>query len=124
MTEKYEQQLAIEKLNKEIIENIIATTTPEDFINFYLTHNRKETMEEYGLRTVKQLIKVLKLFNYDFSKPKPSKFKGKQAARSHESYIAGGAKSAVTQKENWKNKSDFEKQQFSEKQKLSHSSPD
>lgn len=121
MTDKYKQQLEIEKLNKEIIDNIIATVKPDDFIEFYLQHNQKETMVRYGIRTVKQLTKILKLFNYDFSKPKPSRFRGKSAARSHESYLAGGLKSAATQKENWQNKSEEEKEAWSIKQSIAHS---
>lgn len=122
MTEKYAKQLEIEKINKAIIENILATVKPNEFINFYLCHNQKETMANYGLRTIKQLIKVLKLFNYDFSTQKPSKFKGKTAARSHESYVAGGLKSSNTQKKNWSHKSDEELEAWSKKQAKAHSS--
>lgn len=117
----YEEQLKIEQLNKEIINNIINTVMPEDFINFYLYHNQKETMAEYGLRTVKQLTKILTIFNYDFSKPKPSKFKGKQAVRSHESYLAGGKKSSDKQKQAWKNKTEEEKSAWAIKQQKTHS---
>lgn len=99
MSEKYQKQLEIEKLNKEIIQNILNTVKSEDFIHFYLYHTQQETLAEFGLRNTKQLTKILKLFNYDFSKPKPSKFKGKTAARTHESYLLGGKKSSVTQKE-------------------------
>ncbi len=122
MTDKYAKQLEIEKLNKEIINKIMAEVTAEEFINFYIYHNQKETLEHFGLRTTKQLTKVLKLFNYDFSKPKPSKFKGKPAARSHESYLLGGQKSAKTQKQNWENKSEEEKEAWSAKQAAAHSS--
>jgi hypothetical protein len=118
----YEEQLKVEELNKQIIKNIVDNVDASTFINFYLQHNQKETMSEFGLRTIKQLTKVLKLFNYDFSKPKPSKFKGKPAARSHESYIAGGEKSSKTQKALWAGKSEEEKQAWSDKQKIAHSS--
>ena len=121
MSEKYEQQKAIEELNKQIIQNIITTVGREAFLAFYAIHNQKETMAEFGLRTTKQLTKVLKLFGYDFSTPKQSKFKGKPAARSHESYIAGGHKSAATQKEHWEAKSDEEKADWRAKQKEAHS---
>lgn len=120
-SEAYNKQLEIEKLNKNIIQNILDTVKPTDFIEFYLYHNQKETMAEYGLRTTKQLVKVLKLFNYDFSKPKPSKFKGKAAARSHESYLLGGKKSSTTQKANWEAKTEDEKEAWSIKQSLAHS---
>lgn len=123
MTDKYAKQLEIEKLNKEIINKIITEITAEDFINFYISHNQKETLEHFGIRTTKQLTKVLKLFNYDFSKPKPSKFKGKSAARSHESYLLGGQKSAETQKQNWENKSEEEKEAWSIKQSIAHTNP-
>lgn len=116
----YEEQCNIERLNKQIIQNIIDTVRPEDFITFYREHNQQETMAEYGLRTTKQLVKILKLFNYDFSQPKPSRFKGKQSARSHESYIAGGKKSSVTQKASWAAKSDEEKEAWAIKQSIAH----
>ena len=116
----YEKQRQIETLNSQIRQKILIEVPAENFINFYLYHNQKETMEEFGIRTVKELTKILKDFNYDFSKQKPSKFKGKKAARSHESYLAGGKKSAETQKTAWANKSDMEKEAWSEKQKIAH----
>ena len=116
----YEEQLQIEQLNKEIINKIITDVDPKDFINYYIYHTQKETLEYYNIRNTKQLTKILTLFGYDFSKPKPSKFKGKKAARSHESYIAGGQKSAQTQKTNWQNKSIEEKEAWSIKQSLAH----
>ena len=116
----YQEQLEIEKLNKEIINNIINTVPKEDFIDFYINHTRSETCEKFNLRNTKQLVKVLKLFNYDFSTKKPSKFKGKKSPRSHASYINGGKKSAETQKANWKSKTDNEKAVWSEKQKIAH----
>ena len=116
----YQEQLEIEKLNKEIINNIINTVPKEDFIDFYINHTRSETCEKFNLRNTKQLVKVLKLFNYDFSTKKPSKFKGKKSPRSHASYINSGKKSAETQKANWKSKTDNEKAAWSEKQKIAH----
>lgn len=116
----YEEQLKIEELNRQIIQNIVDNVGAEKFINFYLEHNQKETMIEFGIRTTKQLTKILKLFNYDFSKPKPSRFKGKPAVRSHDSYVAAGKKSAATQKASWRNKSKEEKLAWSEKQKAAH----
>jgi hypothetical protein len=62
-------------------------------------------MTEYNIRTVKQLTKILKHFNYDFSFKKALN-KGKPATRSHESYINGGKKSSKTQKTAWENKTD------------------
>ena len=63
MTEKYAKQLEIETLNKKIINDIINSISAEDFINFYIYHNQKETLEHFGIRTTKQLTKILKLFN-------------------------------------------------------------
>lgn len=120
----YEEQQQTERLNKQIFDNIVKTVKAKEFIDYYITHNQKEALEHFGLRTTKQLTKVLKLFNYDFSKPKPSKFKGKAAARSHESYLTGGQKSAETQKQNWQNKSEEEKEAWSKKQAEAHSSAD
>lgn len=116
----YDEQLQIEKVNKEIIENIISTIPPEEFINYYLVHNQKETCEQYELRNIKQLTKILKIFNYDFSTHKPSKFKGKTAARDHESYVAGGKKSSNTQKQHWQEKSEDEKKAWAIKQSIAH----
>lgn len=120
MTEKYLKQLELEKLNKEIFDRITAEIPVEDFIDFYLNHNKKETLEYYNIRTEKLLRKILEFFNYDFTKPKPSKFRGKSACRSHESYVNAGKKSAETQKQHWAAKSEDEKKAWSEKQKVSH----
>ena len=115
----YEEQQKIEQINKQILNNIIESVSKEEFISFYQSHNRKETMQKYGIRTGKQLTKILKIFNYDFSFHK-SLNKGKPATRSHESYVSAGKKSAETQKQNWTNKSDLEKKEWSDKQKKSH----
>lgn len=117
----YEEQLKIEKLNKQIIQKIINENRPEEFINFYTDHTQKETIEHFGLRNVKQLRKILEIFEYDFSKPKPSHFKGKKAARSHESYIEGGKKSRQTQKGSWAQKTEEEKETWSQKMAKAHS---
>ena len=114
-------QKTAEKINKDIIKNIIRTVTPQDFISYYITHNQKETCAAYGLRNIKQLTKVLKIFNYDFSKSKPSLYKNKPAARSHESYIAAGKKSSETQKLHWNGKTEEEKQAWKAKQSAAHS---
>ena len=114
----YEEQLQIEALNRQIMQNILENVGAEKFINFYLEHNQKETMEEFGIRTIQQLRKILAIFNYDFSKPK--RLKGRNATRSHESYVEAGKKSAATQKANWAAKSEEEKQAWSDKQKVAH----
>lgn len=120
MTEKYLKQLELEKLNKEIFDRITVEVSANDFIDFYVNHNKKETLEYYNIRTEKLLRKILEFFNYDFTKPKPSKFKGKSACRSHESYVNAGKKSAETQKQHWAEKSEDEKKAWSEKQKVGH----
>ena len=122
ISEKYQKQLEAEKRNKEIINKILTECTKESFINFYRNHTQKETLEFYKIPNLKILRKILEQFGYDFSIPKPSKFKGKAAARSHESYLKGGQKSAETQKKSWENKTDKEKQLRSAKMKDSHSS--
>ena len=86
----YREQQQIELLNKQILDTIISAVSAEEFIEYYIYHNQKETLEHFGLRNVKQLRKILEYFNYDFTKPKPSKFKGKASARSHESYVEAG----------------------------------
>lgn len=122
ISEKYQKQLELEKRNKGIIEKIITENTAEDFISFYRVHTQKETLEAYNIPNLKILRKILEKFNYDFSIPKQSKFKGKKAVRSHESYVNGGKKSSETQKESWKNKSQDEVDEWKQKMKNSHSS--
>ena len=122
ISEKYQKQLELEKRNKGIIEKIITENAAEDFINFYRVHTQKETLEAYNIPNLKILRKILEKFNYDFSIPKQSKFKGKKAVRSHESYVNGGKKSSETQKESWKNKSQDEVDEWKQKMKDSHSS--
>ena len=51
MTEKYAKQLEIEKLNKIIIDNILNNVPAEDFIDFYIYHNQKDTLEHFVLIT-------------------------------------------------------------------------
>jgi hypothetical protein len=117
---QYQEQLQVEQLNKQIFNNIISTVSAKDFIEYYTYHTQAETLEHFGLRTLKQLRKTLEYFNYDFSQPKPSKFKGKAAARSHESYVEAGKKSAVTQRASWANKSEEEREAWSKKQSEAH----
>lgn len=123
-SEKYQKQLEVEKRNKAIIEKIITENSRDDFINFYRVHTQTETLKYFNIPNLKILRRILEKFSYDFSIPKPSKFKGKKAARSHESYIKGGEKSAKTQKEHWQNKSEEEKQAWSNKMKVVHSTED
>jgi hypothetical protein len=115
----YEEQLAVEQENKAIFKQITETVSAESFIDFYKTHNQQETLDFYGIRNIKQLKKILTHFNYDFSFKKGLN-KGKPAARSHESYVAGGKKSSETQKRNWENKTDEEKEAWSIKQSIAH----
>jgi hypothetical protein len=115
-------QKDIENFNKKTFTTITENVAPKEFINYYISHTQKETCEYFGINGVRQLTKILKTFNYDFSKRKPSKFKGKSATRSHESYINGGKKSSETQKNNWAKKSKEEKDARKEKQAQAHSS--
>ena len=46
ISEKYAKQLQIEKLNKQIMQNIIDTISAEEFINYYVYHTQKETLEK------------------------------------------------------------------------------
>lgn len=115
----YEQQQKIEQLNKNLFNQITTQVPAEEFIQYYKTHTQKETLSKYGIRTVKQLTKLLKHFNYDFSFKK-SLNKGKPSTRSHENYVAAGRKSSETQKEAWRNKSQQEKQAWAIKQSIAH----
>ena len=120
----YNEQLQIQELNKNIINNILAKYTNAEVNEYYFNHTQKESLEYFGLRTIKQLVKLLKLTGYDFSQVKPTfrncnKIENK---RSHESYVMGGKKSAETQKQNWQARTDEEKAAWSNKMKESHSS--
>lgn len=115
----YAEQCQVEQQNKEIFNRIVETIPAEQFINYYKTHNQADTLAFYGIRTTKQLKKILIHFNYDFSFKK-SLNKGKPAVRSHESYVAGGKKSSETQKRNWEKKSDEEKEAWAIKQSIAH----
>ena len=120
----YNEQLQIQELNKNIIDNILAKYTNAEVNEYYFNHTQKESLEYFGLRTTKQLVKLLKLTGYDFSQVKPTfrncnKIENK---RSHESYVMGGKKSAETQKQNWQKRTDEEKAAWSNKMKESHSS--
>lgn len=115
----YEEQLKIEQLNKDTFTLITTKISPEEFIDFYKTHNQKETLAKYNIRTTKVLTKILKHFNYDFSYKKHLN-KGKPATRSHDSYVKGGQKSSETQKKNWEAKSEAEKEAWSIKQSIAH----
>lgn len=116
---KYKRQLEIEKLNNNIAQYII-NNRADELIAFYKTHNRRKTLAHFGIRTEKQLVKILKKLNYDFSFEKHLN-KGKPSPRSHESYIRGGKKSAKTQVNNWQNKSLQEKKRWRELQSKAHS---
>ena len=110
---KYELQLH----NKEIIKNANA----QEVAKFYNEHSYQETIDTFNLETYKNLVRVLKSINYDFSYKKThSVTKGKPSKRSHESYINGGKKSRETQKKNWENKSEEEKSEWSQKMRDSH----
>ena len=113
----YEEQLKIEQQNKEIL----ASIDGEALIEFYKTHNRKETKEKFGIRTDKQLVKALTMFGYDFSIKKALN-KGKPSTRSHESYVEAGKKSSATQQKHWEEKSEEEKKAWSDLQIAAHSS--
>ena len=119
MSEAYDKQLETERLNKEILSK--ALLDKDRLVEFYKTHNRADTRKEFGFRTDKQLVNALTLAGYDFSAPK-SLSKGKPSPRSHESYVAGGRKSAETQKERWQGKSEEEKAAWSKKMADSHAS--
>lgn len=110
---------AAEAKNKDEINKVLQQYTTEQISDYYKTHNKAETAEYFNINQY-VLIQLLKTINYDFSYKKESKFKGKSAARSHESYIAAGQKSAETQKQHWSEKSEEEKLAWSTKQSLAH----
>jgi hypothetical protein len=117
----YEEQLEAEKINKDIVRNIVENGFGHKLIDYYKTHTQKETIEEYRLRNVKVLRRALEAVGFDFEYKKHSNpLKGRKSPRSHESYVTGGAKSSATQKTAWQNKSDEEKRAWSEKQSLAH----
>ena len=112
-------QKELELENKKIVEETLKRK--EELIAFYNEHSYQETLVEFKLKSYKQLKKILVLINYDFSYKRTHPIsKGKPSSRSHESYIEGGKKSGQTQRINWKNKSEEEKQEWSIKQSIAH----
>ena len=112
-------QKEIEKLNKQIIEEI--TKRKDEFLDYYYVHSGKETIEYFNLRNKRQLLILLNLFNYDKErKKKHNVLKGRKSTRSHESYILGGKKSSETQKASWENKTQEEKDAWKQLQIDTH----
>lgn len=117
----YEEQLRAEKENNDIVRRITENDGGGSLIAYYKTHTQKETIDEYNLKSVKVLRKALAASGFDFEyKKRHNPLKGRKSTRSHESYVSGGAKSAVTQKTAWDNKSAEEKEAWSRKQSLAH----
>lgn len=110
----------IEQRNARLVEKITAEFSAENFIKFYTEHTTKEILTYFNIPNEKIVYKILKYFNYDFSKSKPSHFKGKASTRSHESYISGGKKSSETQKQNWDKKNQDEIRTWKNKMSDSH----
>ncbi len=105
--------------NKRIIEETLERG--EELKEYYTNHSYKETIEYFNIKSYKLLKKILILLNYDFNLKKDNPVtKGKPSSRSHESYIEGGKKSGQTQRENWNNKSDKEREEWSLLMKESH----
>lgn len=100
------------------IDKLISIVSKEDLFRFYILENNsfQDTFEHYNItrRHLRQLLNY-----YDISKGKHQKAAFK-ITRSHENYVAGGKKSAETQKQNWKEKSDEEREQWSQKQSAAH----
>lgn len=110
-------QKKLEEQNKQIINE--ALSQGRNILEFYYTHSEKDTIEHFKLKNKKILRKILSQLNYDSSK-KISVLKGKKSSRTHESYVNGGKKSGETQKKNWKNKSQEEKDAWRDFQIESH----
>lgn len=81
----------------------------EKIVEFYSTHSRKETLEHFGISQT-SFYRIIG----DYKKPKEA-IKYNNKGRTHESYVNGGKKSALTQKKNWENKSDTEKKEWAER---------
>ena len=90
-----------------------------DIETYYLVenHSYKDTAEHFDL-PIKRFIGLLKF--YGINKQDAHKIAKAEITRSHESYVNGGKKSGKTQSENWKQKSEEEKQLWREKMKESH----
>ena len=104
------------------IETLKETINKNDLIQYYIIENHSyiETMEHFSLTCRKDL--RLLLTEYKISKDPKMTAKYTKRNRSHESYVNGGKKSSITQKKNWNEKSELEKQLWSDLQKESHSS--
>lgn len=102
----------------DILRNLVCK---EDLIQYYIIDNNSytDTMLHFNLSSRKDLRKLLD--EYGISKNHKQSAKYAVRTRTHESYVLGGKKSADTQKRNWSNKSDDEKQAYSDMQKTAHS---
>ena len=103
------------------IDSLIQIVSKEDLYKYYILENHSflETVSFFNLDNRKHLILLLKYYNIHKDPKMVAKYT--KRTRSHESYIEGGIKSSKTQKENWKSKSQIEKQDYSDKQKKAHS---
>lgn len=95
---------------------IAETIDREDLRSYYRNHLKSDTADHFKV-SEQQLYYILKFYGIK------KDMKG-ISTRTHDSYLEGGKKSSKTQKESWCNKSDREKLEWSEKQKIAHSTQD
>lgn len=99
-TDEIPEGFFIGRLRKELQEEKDAKIiSREELVEYYYEHPRKETAEHFGF-CVRRLTRLLSY--YGIKKPK-DKIEFKKHTRGHESYVAGGVKSAKTQRETWQN---------------------
>lgn len=103
------------------IDTLKIQVNKEDLIQYFIIDNHSfiETMKYFNLPLRNDLVVLLKY--YKIAKTPKQSAKYAKRTRTHESYLEGGKKSALTQKQFWGNKSDKEKKEWSDKQKIAHS---
>lgn len=105
------------------INSLIKVISKQELFNYYVldNHQYNETVEHFKIQPQGLLHSLLKYYN--IKKPRKLISQSRRSlGRDHESYLKGGKKSMLTQKNNWANKSEDEKIAWSKKQQLAHSS--
>lgn len=103
------------------IDSLKRIVSKEMLMNYYIVENHSytDTLAHFNLATRKDLRLLLNLYGIAKDHKKSAKYA--KRSRTHESYVEGGKKSSATQKKNWSEKSESEKQAWSEMQKIAHS---
>lgn len=105
---------------KKKVDDLLKNISKEELIEFYINQNHTfiETLENFKIERNGLLNQLLKI--YGIKKDYKSRVKNNKYKRTHEESLNIGKKSGETQKINWENKTEVEKQKWAEKQINSH----